>query len=261
MAEVVLLDYIMNFSQDKDLFIPLYFKEELQIEDCQPLIRKLEKQGLLYKDDKGVLSVSEKGRIFLNENDDYVKFFKAAVQCVSISDYMEQKRKMKSNQNFTAVMVTLLLKQIPEHKKRDDFIGVKNLHFDIGYLYEYGGYRPQAMYHYLTSMYYETCGLEYYDNFLKYIDKKQTAKELERLYSYTYISPQIMNGIKRVKDTFCDEMVDKIYKDNPISINICNKENFKELACAIIEEKYVNKDWQMFFWKKYKKLIEVVDKF
>lgn len=262
LAEVVLMNYIDNHQYTNDLYIPTYFKEELQIADCSALIKKLEKKRLIYKQEETkIISLTEQGKKTLIENADYVEFFKAAIPCVSIWDYEKQRKKMKQNSDFTAVMITLLLQKIPALKKKDDFVGVKNLHYDIGYLYEEGGYSPQAMYHYLTSLYYEICGLEYYDDFIKYIENEQSAKALEELYSYTYINPQLMSGIERMKDTFYDDMVDAIYKNNPISINICNKDKFKELSRAIIEGKYVNKDWQIFFWTNYKKLIAVAKKF
>ena len=43
----------------------------------------------------------------------------------------------------------------------------------------------------------DRCGLEYYDDFIKYIENEQSAKALEELYSYTSGSYTHLDVYKR----------------------------------------------------------------
>lgn len=254
-ARVVILDYVRKFSEGKKLYIPEYLNEELKLSDSAQVIGKLVRQKYLKRSGTDIVHLTAKAEAYLEDREDYIKFFNLAVPYVAINEYEAEKAAMKEKQSFEAIMITVLLKKIKCLKDEDRFEAVKNLHFDIATLYEQLNYQPQAMYHYLTALYYETSGLEHYDSFLRFIAKKSTAKEMERLYSYTCIDPQIIAGIKRMKDNYQDDMVDKIFEKNPISINLCVKEKYRELASDIVNGNYVNKDWQIYFWQTYKKLI------
>lgn len=255
-AKVIILDYIRKFSEGRKLYLPEYLSEELKLSDSTQLIGKLLRQNYLEKQGTDMVCITKKAEKYLQEKADYIKFFNLAVPYVSVEEYEAEKQAMKAEQSFESVMITVLLKKIKTLKEQDRYEAVKNLHFDIASLYELLGYRPQAMYHYLTTLYYETSGLEYYDKFLGFIARRSTAKEMEKLYSYTCIDPQIVAGIKRMKDSYVDEMIDKVFETNPISINLCLKEKYGELVTDIVNEDYKHKEWQIYFWQTYKQLID-----
>lgn len=259
-AIAVVLNYIDKFAEKKELYIPEYFKTELKISGDVSFVQKLIKQGYLAKDAAKAVALTEKGKSYLTAKSDYVKFFNTASAYVEITEYEAEKQRTEGDKSFESVMIALLLKKIKDFKLQDDFIAVRNSHFDIAGLYEQIGYKPQAMYHYLTALYYETSGLEYYDTFLKYIAKKCTAKTMEQLYGFTCIDPQIITALIRLKDNYTEDMIQRIFEKNPININLCTEEKFKELAESIIGETFVNREWQVYFWEAYKGLIAVARK-
>lgn len=259
-STVVFLDYVRKKSFDKSSYIPTFFKEELGITDAKSFLNDMMKEGYLEKNKEDAAIITSKGIDLLESQNDYIMFFELACPYITIQEYERQKRKSKGDRLFEENTITLLLSKIRHLKKDDDYIGVKNLHQDIAILYERLGHNPQAMYHSLTALYLEVSGLDYYDIFLKYVEGRISRKALEGSYDYVYISPHILEAVKRLKDFYVEEMIDTVYEKTYININLCRKEKFKELVSAVINEKFVNKEWQTYFRETFKRLIEVADK-
>lgn len=256
----IFLYYFSNYSYKKeDNFLPLFFNKELKLCDRRGMLNKLISKKFLTITSDGIYEITEEGQKFLLEKADYISFFELAIPDIDICEYVVTKNNLKNDESFEGIMITLLLKKIDICKMNDDYMGVKNLHFEIGKLYEMLSFFPQAMYHFLTSLYYEVSGLEYYDQFTKYMEGSCTKKELERVYSYTYIDPKLIIALENIKDTYIDEMTDTIFNNNLLRINLCSKEMFKKLVISIINEDYKNYKWQEEFKNHFSKLVSYAE--
>lgn len=259
--KTVLLNYIKNNVQQKDIFGPTYFKEELNIQDLGGLINDLFKQKYIETDKDERVVLRQKAETLLEKNSDLIEFFNLANVYTDISEYQEAKITRGKDKSFQNIMISLLLKKVELAKQNDNYMAVKNMHSDIAELYEQTEYKPQALYHYLTAMYYEVSGLEYYDKFLEYISGECDAKELKACYDYAYIAPNLIKGVSRLKESYIEEMVDKIYMKNAININLCRIDKFKELVNSIVINKFENRLWQIYFWQAFKGLIISADRY
>lgn len=257
-AVVVFLDYIKKYPITKHFLPPSYFKEELHIDDARALLRKLEKRKYIIKDKNGHFTITSKGERKINSNGDYLKFFETAVPYVDILDYNKRKEE-KYDISFEKIMIAVLLEKIKQLEEQDHYIGVKNLHYDIGELYYKIDFKGQAVYHYLVSLYFEISGLQYYDKFLDFIQGKCKKKDVEEIYEHNYIDPYIIESIIKVGDVYYDDMSDTVFERNKITINLCTREKFKELVNDIITQTYDTQKWQKYFRKTFNGMTNAIE--
>ena len=252
---VVVLNYIKTMELRKDFSIPAYFRDELGIEDSKGLVRRLEKKNYIEYSDGNILSITSKGGEFLKLHGDYLEFFNLAIPGITIFEYQNIKEKNAENEPFEKIMIMVILKKINQLVKRDNYTGVRNLHFDAGKLYRKLGYTGQAMYHYLVSLYFDVSGLKYYDYFLKFISESMTEKELQLVYEYVYMDTYLIEEIRSVSDVYHDDIVDSVYEKNKININLLTTEKFKEFVQDIISKKQYEEKWQGYFRAAYNALV------
>lgn len=252
---VVLLDYIRTYCAGVPLYLPEYLNRELGIVDAYTTANSLVRQHLLERQEEGVVRLTEAGLALLQEQETYVRFFRCASPYVTILDYEAQAKEMDAGTPFPAVMTALLEAQLLQRREQGDFEAVKNLHFDIAAICEEAGEDDRAVRHYVTALYYETSGVEYRERFQMLANRQKTARELEQLYSYTCIDPQIVAGIKRLQAAYTAEMADAVFTDDPLSINLCPREQFRALITDILQDTFDNREWQIFFWRAYKERI------
>lgn len=257
-AAAVVLNYIKHNHMDKYMSEPAYFREELAIGDFRIFLRKLINGGYIVKD-KNVFKVTDKGERFILKYADYIDFFETATIYADITEYQDKKEELRRDKRFEAVMISLLLQKIIDFEKKDDVIAVKNIHVEVGDLYNRLEYKGQALYHYLVALYFEVNGLEFYESFLKYINNQCTKIEFEESYVYIYIDPYIINAIASLGEIFYDEMADAVYKKNQISINMCTREKFKDMVEEIISGTFDREKWQGYFHTGFKALVKAAE--
>lgn len=260
LAKVVFTDYVDKYCQGKkELIQPDYFKEELKIEDPRSFEKRMIKDGYIKKNDG--MAVTEKGHKLLEQYKDYLSFFYLATPYADITDYQKLKDKKKSPEtSFEEIMITLLMDKLRHYQGKDDYRAVENIHFEIGRLYRRASYDAQAMYHFLISLYFEVNGLEYYDRLIMFMLGKKTRKYLEAEYDGVYIDPHLVAAIQEIKDIYYEDMADAVYKKNPISINMCPLDKFKELIEGITAGSYDIEKWRGYFFSAFNGLIRTAEK-
>ena len=260
LAKVVFLDYVSKFCNGKEELVqPGYFKEELKIEDLRSFEKKMIKEGYLKK--SGSLKMTEKGYQLLDKNYDYLRFSSLAIPYADIRDYQRQTHKKKvSKASFEEIVITILLEKLKYYQEKDDYEAVKNIHFEVGKLYHCASYDAQAMYHYLISLYFEVSGLEYYDKLISFMIGQSSKKALEIDYDGVYIDPHIAQAIWEIKDVYFEDMADAVYDKNPININMCSLDKFKELVSDIISDKYDMDKWRGYFFSAFNGLVRTAEK-
>ena len=133
----IFLYYFSNYSYKKeDNFLPLFFNKELKLCDRRGMLNKLISKKFLTITSDGIYEITEKGQKFLLEKADYISFFELAIPDIDICDFVDAKNFLRSDESFEGIMITLLLKTIEIYKLNDDYVGVKNLPYEIGELYE-----------------------------------------------------------------------------------------------------------------------------
>jgi hypothetical protein len=114
-----------------------------------------------------------------------------------------------------AKMVTLHLEKIRECMRAEDYATLKKLHYNVGVLYEKMSYVSQAIYHYLSALYFG----------INVAKSEEKGDDLEF---------QIIAGIKRNAHSYDDEMTDYIYRRNQNKTNIFDVDKFKRLVAEYI---------------------------
>lgn len=262
LTKTVFLDYVAQYAGEEKAFAqPNYFKEELGIEAPGAFEKKLEKEGYLRREAGKTVRLTEKGLNLLEKHQDYIRFFNLAIPYVTAADYLEQKDKKKGKKaSFEEVMITLLLEKVSEYEKKDDYETVGNLHFEIGRLYREASYDAQTLYHYLIALYFQVNGLEYYDALIGFMQGKRTKKGVESIYDGVYIDPHLVQAIAGLGSIYYDDMADAVYEKNPVNVNMCPPDKFKELAAEIAAGKYDMVRWRGYFFSAFNGLIRSAEK-
>lgn len=257
----IVLDYVKRNAGyfSNDYFQPSYFNEELKIGDLKRLINRLTKQGLLSVNELGLVYLTEEGNRFLDEREDYVAFFNLASPYVKFKEYRKSKERTEGENRFETAMIKLFLRKLKEYQANNDYVAVKNIHFDLANLYGKVGYNESALYHYLICLYFDVNGMEYYEKFLGYMNKKLTKKELYNSFEYFCINPALNTSIKKFKEAFDISVIDKVYEENEISLVLCNKEKFAEIVDEILGNRFYVKKWQEYFWTRFKAMATKIE--
>lgn len=256
---VIFLDYVRRFAPDHAFSWPRYFYEELGIFDVTALENSALRQGYLSKK-SGRYVLTSKGEKFADTYEDYLRFFDLAIDHVDISEFETAKENIKGDRRFEAVMITLLLGKIKESRGADDFRTVREFHLETARLYEALGMIPQAVYHYLCYIYFQVSGIEYYDRFVEYINRKISRQELADSYKGVYLSIDIIKKIREHGDIYYDDMSDRVFQEYQLTMNLCTGKDFKSLIGDVISGEYKNVPWQQKFKENYAKLMTVADK-
>lgn len=273
-AYVVFLNHVKDSGKEVVRYNKQLF-ERLGIHIDKTMIKELLKFGYIKKKKEILISSTPKGRtiltkeflclteeanIFLNEKKDIILFFKFATPYVSALEYLETKEKMKNCNSFEKIMLNILIHKAKQSRKEKDYEGIQNLMFEIGEIYRWAGDEVKAIYSYLVSLYYSVSGIEYYDYFQGYINKKIKKRELIQLYKGIYINPELIKEIRQVKAGYRSYMIDHIYQNNNVSLNLCGKQSFKKLLETILQDNYSYNEWEIHFYNTFKRVVDVADK-
>ncbi|MCQ4637218.1 hypothetical protein NE619_10840 [Anaerovorax odorimutans] len=251
------------------------FDSDLRISGSRSWVSRLLKSGYLKKEkfvaitstakgrtflSEAVISITEKGKVFVEKRKDFLLFFDFASPYVRISDYQKWKHRTGKS-DFDTVMISLLMSRLNQHRKRNDYLGVQNLFYEIGELYERLSCKPQALYSYLSALYFEVSGLDYYGYFLKYIRNRMTREELQDSYEGLYLSPEIRRRLQGVKDEYREGLVEQIYRKFPVNMHLSTKKQFQKLILEILENRFSNYSWQPVFQENFNRMISVADEY
>ncbi len=274
--EIVFLNNIKCDISEKTLCEKIYFDKDIKLNNRKSMLNSMIKKGFAERDksffiastSKGrkllsddIIKLTEKGKSFLDSKNDLIEFYEFATPYVNITEYLKTKRKIKEEPKFEYAMISILMNKLKWYKKMEDYIGVRDIFFNVGELYERVPYDFRAIYSYITSLYFDVSGLGYYSTFLRYIKGEITLRHLNCEYEGLYINPETVRRIKKVKRGYRDDMVDHIYERNPISINLCSKKAFLQLVNDIICGEYSYIKWQKYFSETFVAMIGIADKY
>ncbi len=258
-AKVIFLDYMSKFGSTHNFVQPSYFKDELGIVDVKLFQKKMIRHGYMKKYKSGDFAFTPKGKKFLEDHEDYIKFFNMAIPNMDIWDYERIKRRAKENDLFETVIIAALIIRIKELEKEDNFVAVRQLHQEIGDICVSSELYPKAAYHYLCSLYFQVSGLEYYNIFIDYMNERISRDELLAGWERMHIYYDTVRAITDVDKYIDDAMVDKVFKNNLINMNLCRQDVFEQLVDDIKKGEYDDKKWQEIFHKAFVDMIEIAN--
>ncbi len=255
-AEVMFLDYVSCFGKKrKSLMQPSYFQDELGIYDIRVYEKKALKSGDIIRDENGYLEVTEKGCRFVDQNEDYVRFFESAIPYVTINEYHEQKERM-ADEPYEKVMIALLGDKIKHAVNSGEYQKASDLYYERGKLYRKLSRSDQAMEDYLTALYIQTSGYEY----AGIIDRRKrginTQKNAEAAYAGIYLDPHLILSIEKAGYAYEDRIVEKVYTNKHIVSYLCSVNDFKSFAGDIVCCCMDFEKWWGHFHTKYNECIE-----
>lgn len=259
-ASVIFLDYMSKFGSTHNFVQPSYFKDELGIVDVKWFQKKMIRQGYMKKYKSGDFAFTAKGKKFLAEHEDYIKFFNMAIPNMDIWDYERIKRRAKDNDLFETVIIASLIIRIKELEKEDNFVAVRQLHQEIGDICVSSELYSKAAYHYLCSLYFQVSGLEYYNLFIDYMNERITRDELLAGWERMHIYSATVRAIADMSEYIDDAMLDNVFENNLINMNLCRRDVFGQLVSDIKEKQYDDKKWQETFHKAFVDMIEVANR-
>ena len=269
------LKYIESNKSESRILKKKFLDEKLEINPKILLNQLLKKGYLSRKKDisiastskgrklvvEGIICLTDKGQKYLSDRKDLISFFEFASPYVSIAEYQAMKKRMKEGWTFEKVMIYILVKKLNSFKSSSDYISVRNISSDLGYLYSQIGDKTRAIYNYMTALYFDISGIEYYRKFKAYIKGNITEKELRMSYEGMYIEPYIISCIRAMGTGYRSDMPDHIYKENKINMNLCTRNRFEGLVYDIMGDKFSYRGWEEYFRKAFDRMILVAEKY
>ena len=256
-AEAVFLDYINKKNPEINDDYSLYFKEELRIVEGRTFAKKMIRSGYAAVQN-GKVVLTKSGRGLLHDREDLIRFFNLGNVYVTLQDYAARK-KLRPQKDFEMIMTELLREKAVEFTEQDNYEAVGRLHLDIATLYEQASFPLQALHHYLITLYFDVSGLEYYDLLLHYMEGKYKKDKVKAQYDGVYFRPEVLAGIRRLKDSYENDIVDWVYANNQININLCNKSRFVCLTNDIVQNSFSELEWQAVFRQNFEKILTVIE--
>lgn len=253
----VFLRYVADHPASfQGAYFPPFFQRELDLSDCYSYLRRMHRAGYLKKGEDGCLALTDRGRGVIRE--DHLRLFDLANPYVTVTEF---ERERKEGVPFEEAMTDLLLRKIPQMKEQDDFNAVRDIHLDAASLLETSGKPDEAMEHYLTALYYDVSGLDCYDKLVAYVHGRVKRSAAKEAYRGLAVRPEIAEGMRRLAEHFRPELVDGIFKAEPVAITMLKRSDLAELAQDLCLGTYDYNTWQKRGEKAYGKMLEQADRF
>lgn len=174
-------------------------------------------------------SLSEKGKEFLEQNDDCVQIHRHKTWMIDWAEYSAVKR--KTNGSFYTVCNEILLGRAASDKRlfgRIEYLNLSKLEDEFGDKRRALRYLLQVLYIDVSGV----MGLSSYDYYRQGIYNKKTLEEM--FVSNVPIAPGIIEGIKKYKEHYEKEIIDKLFSWK-LPIMICEKQLFEDMVNSIFD--------------------------
>lgn len=232
---------------------PMFMRDELGITDGHAYLRKMLHRGLLKRGEDSIV-LTDAGRSAIDQDD--LRHFDLANPYVTIFEYRAAQQKLGDGASFEKIMQTILLRKLPQMKEKDDFCAVEHIALDAAVLFKQDGQAQQAMKYYLIALYYETCGLEYYEKLVRLVHSKCKPESVKNDYRGICIQPEVVEGMHQLRDAFDPKMVDNIFQTEQIAINMVTRKDFTELARSLCDGSYDYNAWNAKYGKAFAHVLD-----
>lgn len=249
-STTVFLDYIKNFETSHHFLQPTYFKDELKIANIGKFQNKLVRMKLIEIVNDNTRRLTSNGIEFLNKHKDYVFLFNLSLPLITVSEYEDVKSKMKG-ESFKNILISLIKDKIKKSKNLKQWDVVNKLYFELAKIYKNVELYSESLYNYITVLYYQISGKEYYNYIEKCFSNELGVQQTRDMWKGLYIQNEVVRAVKELKDEFEECFIDEIYENNELKIHLFTKEKFKLFINSILEDEFEDSYWQGELHKAY----------
>lgn len=234
---VVFLDYMKNFETAHHFLQPSYFKNELKIYDMRKFQKTLMKKNYIKFVGDGLYKLTDDGLKFLNKYKDYIIFFNLVLSQITLNEY-EQKKSELIGENFQVILFSAIESKLNKMKKEKDYLGVEKLSFEFAKIMQGLGLYEKSLYYYLQVLYLQTSGMTYYDVLQDFKKRNITVQQAKDSWNGIYIQNEVLIAIEELKESFFESVVNNIFEECPLELNLCTKYKLKNSIKDIIDKKF-----------------------
>lgn len=189
-------------------------------------------------------SISEKGKQFLKDHEDYLLLHKNHTWCIDREEYDTKK---KSGKSFYECIIEILKERIQEDPYEN-----RNAYYSLAQIYGLLGQLKLSLKMLLYVLYFDISGLDC----LHQLEFEFEQTQLEESFdAYVMFVPLIIHMIKELSDEYEDTMIDEIYNDE-LPMGICNKKLFLECVHSILNDSFNAEETMKKLRRSYHKKIK-----
>lgn len=192
-------------------------------------------------------SLSEKGKEFLEEHNDYFLLHRNSNWGIGIEEYLSIKNQIEPN-TFYDICIHIFKKRMHS----DNLVRKHMTHVDFMHLYKQNKETSLALYHELVALYYT----------VNFVDKYEYCKSMKNLHVASnklkqhcfddldmthYVTLADAKSIAQYSDIYKEDIIDKIYITEPIPNLIITNHEFKLMISDMLNS--TNFDWNK--WDSY----------
>lgn len=252
-AKVIYAYYTSQYKVKEIADYPSYIADEIGLGFNVPFIKKMDKEGLL-KISEEEIELTEEGKVLIDKNPMYIDLFNMGSPYVSLIDFEDRRKALGEGKSFNEIVIDILEEKLTANRQAHRYVAVESLHTELGNIYLEEGEKEKALAHYMATLCYSVSGIKEYKYVRQYRNKQITAKELLVQYdNCVYVDPYILDGMKTLKESYRQEMVDEVYDEEKLAYTLCSRERFIELMESVLDGKYENKVWQSVISEVFRK--------
>ncbi len=252
---VVLLDMIRAGSQPEDLKNAVFLKHELGIVDQPAAYRRLVKAGLCEQRGDGTLALTAAGNAFLEAREDQARFFCFASPFIGIAEYRQAKQQAGEGASFEDVMLSLSEKKLEAFLAKKAYVDAQCVQFDMGCLHEMCGRTEEAFVRYAAALFMAARGMEYAGIIEDVRAGKMDRLTAIRVYNGVNIPPKVLDGIRRLRDEYRPETVERALKEAAMPAYISSDDELRQLMFNILHDKYIYMGRQFLLAQNYTRVV------
>jgi hypothetical protein len=198
-------------------------------------------------------SISEKGKVFLERNTDYVKIHKHKNWDIDWKDYDTIR---KAGCNFYDIVWSIFNERLLQSQNYG-----RNEYFNMYQLLAEEGRRKDALEKLLMVLFNDVSGVEGNCVYSLYKDGVYTKKEaMDDFDVAIMLAPGIVGSFKEYEDVFTDDMVERIYDVYKLPLQLCDKKLFLEIVHSALSNTYDEEKIKQKLKREYKKFTESIFK-
>ncbi|WP_343083179.1 SAP domain-containing protein [Blautia producta] len=193
--------------------------------------------------------ISQRGKDYLEEHGDYILIHKHGNWGIDWHDY--DRRKERTQYRFYDIVWGIFNERILQSQ---DF--GRNEYLNMYQLLAEEGKRKRALEMLLNVLYIDLSGVEGSSCYELYQSGVYTKKKLLEYFNVAImIAPGIVYPIESLADVYDEEMVDRLYGNFKLPIQICTKGIFKEIIYAVIHGEFEEEKYEAILKKEYQKFV------
>lgn len=203
-------------------------------------------------------TLSEKGSKLLKDNDEYIRLHRTNGFGVGLNEYEYNKKIIGDGANFGSIILYSLREHIKRAKPDVEPSYIRSEYLSLAKFMGYIGNERESLFNYLMVLHLDTSGTMRYESIALQKQLKEIDIEfMEGSARLMIIPPGISNSIYDLQKHYTENMMDEIFENIKLPVNILARDDFN----VILNEIMSNKDYDEDKINKilYEKFMEYVN--